>query len=581
MRIAEAGNCGSRQREIRNPRLGGAAMQVAVLIATSGLLAGREFPVGPRFFLGRAPESDVRLPSPQVSRKHAVIEKRGEEFALTDFGSRNGTRVNGELVKSCLLRHGDHISIEEFGFNFVLEQSPERPAKRGVTARVVHLPEAEHTVAAEIEVESTLPRRFEQAATSEELNLFRKTYRILVKASEAFGLEHDLASLFSKILDYIFEAIPAHRGVIFVSDEHSADFRPVAQKTRGPLLEDTVEVSRTLLRKVADEHKAILTTNAPSDARFRGSVSIPLHDIRSAMCSPMVHEEELVGIVYLDTVGVVERFDTRGLELLVAISGPAAIAIKNARYLAELDLRARQLQKSYYDTLKVVVDSLEVRDYYTIGHGRRVALFAKIVAEEMGWSEERLKLVEMGGIIHDLGKIGIEDAILRKETKLTEAEMEQMQFHPEIGARLVRDVDFLKPILPYILYHQEHYDGTGYPHQLKGEEIPIEGRLLAVADTFDAMTSDRPYRKAMDVEKALRIVKEGNGRQFDPQVVEAFLRAWDKGRITKAMLSSAEEVKTIECPYCSSKIEIDPASRDNYLVRCSHCQRRARLWQRW
>ncbi len=550
-------------------------MQEALLVATSGLPPGRKFRVGRRACVGRAPGNDILLPSPHVSRRHAVIEKRGEQFALTDLGSRNGTRVNGQLVNSRLLRHGDRISLEEFGFDFLLEESP-RPDKPCST-RIVHLPDSEHSVAAEIDVSPTIPRLFEGAGASEQLEAFRRTYRILVKAGEAFGLERDLSSLFGKILDYVFEVVPAHRGVIFLSDEHSADFHPVAEKVRDSLPDKKIEVSRTLLQKVADGKKAILTTNAVTDLRFRSSQSIPLHDIRSAMCSPMLHDGELVGIVYLDTVGIVERFDERGLQLLAAISGPAAIAVENARYLAELELKSRQLEKSYYDTLKVVVSSLEVRDYYTIGHGRRVALFARIIAEEMGWTEEQLKLVEMGALIHDLGKIGIEDAILRKEKKLTDAEMEQMQLHPEIGARIVSDVDFLKPLVPFLLYHQEHYDGTGYPYGLKGEEIPGEGRLLAVADAFDAMTSDRPYRKAMAAEQALRIITEESGRQFDPRGVEAFLRAWNKGRITEAMLSSAEEVKTVECPYCSSKIEIHPDSSDNYPLRCTQCHRRARL----
>lgn len=550
-------------------------MGEALLVASSGSLAGRKFPVRCRVSIGRAPENDVQLASAEVSRRHAVIERQGDQFALTDLGSRNGTRVNGELVRSRLLRHGDRISIDEFGFDFVFEDSsaPSEPP----SASIVDLPESEHTVAAEIELASNLPPPEKTPETAaEELDAVWKAYQTLVKASEAFGLERDLSSLFTRILDYVFEVIPAHRGVIFVKDG-SEEFRAVVGKERALGLTQKIEVSRTLLHKAADERKAILTTNAPDDTRFRESRSVSLHGIRSAMCAPMLHDGELLGIIYLDTVGVVEQFDARGLELLVAISGPAAIAVKNARYLAELVLRSRQLEKSYYDTLKVVVDSLEMRDYYTIGHGRRVALFARIIAEEMGWTQEQLKLVEMGGIIHDLGKIGIEDSILRKKTKLSESEREQMQFHPEIGARIVRDVDFLKPVLPFILYHQEYYDGSGHPFHLKGDDIPVEGRLLAVADAFDAMTSDRPYRKAMDAEEAIRIIKRESRRQFDPRVVEAFLRAWDKGRITKAMLSSAEQVKIVQCPYCSSKIEIRPDSAAPYLIHCPTCLKRARL----
>jgi len=558
------------------PRFRVLAMQEAVLIATSGPLAGRKFPVRTRVSIGRGSGNYIQLASAQVSRKHAIVEKRGDSFALTDLGSRNGTSLNGKPVQSHLLHRGDRISIDEYSFDFIVEDSDS--CSEGGLARVVDIPQLDHAIATEIEVASTLPRPLREAPPETDgSSKFQKTYQILLKASEAFGLEHDLSSLFGKILDYIFEVIPAHRGVIFVKDEDSAEFKLVAGKERAFGLTSGIEVSRTLLNKAAEQGKAILTTNAAEDTRFQASQSIPLHDIRSAMCVPMIHGGELQGTVYLDTIGVVEEFDARGLELLVAISGPAAIAIKNARYLTELNRRSKQLKKSYYDTLKVVVDSLEMRDYYTIGHGQRVALFAKIIAEEMGRDQEQLRLVEMGGILHDLGKIGIEDAILRKKAELTEAEIEQMEFHPEIGARIVRDADFLSPVLPYILYHHERYDGSGHPYHLKGEEIPIEGRLMAVADAFDAMTTDRPYRNGMNAEQAIPIIQEESERQFDPQVVEAFLRAWEKGRINKAMLSSAQEVRTVECPYCSSKIKIRPDSLDHYLIHCPTCHKRARL----
>ena len=560
---------GPLSREVRTVR-------DALLVGRTGKLAGQTFPFGRRLSLGRAPTNDVPLPGALVSRHHVVIEEREEGLVLTDLGSRNGTRVNGEPVQVRVLRTGDRISIGEFVFDVIIKDTPGYPQSPAAT--LVEVRESELTIATELRVAAAAAGELSaDAAANREGGALRLAYLVLVKATESFALERDLASLFGKILDYVFEVIPAHRGVIFTRDEEAGEFHPVAEKVKGISSANSIVVSRTLLKRAADEAKAILTVDAPHDARFRGSESISLHGIRSAMCVPMLHDGELQGILYLDTVGRVEKFDAQGLQLLAAISAPAAIAVKNTRYIAELDRRADQLRKSYYDTLKVVVDSLEVRDYYTIGHGRRVALFSRIIAEEMGWDEEKLKLVEMGGILHDLGKIGIEDAILRKAGALTEEEMEQMQFHPEIGARIVRDADFLKPILPYILYHQERFDGSGHPYHLKGEEIPVEGRLMAVADAFDAMTSDRPYRKAMDAEQAIRVVEEGSEQQFDPQVVQAFLGAWQKGKITKAMLSSGQKVKTTECPFCSSEIEIRLDSPDPYLIRCPTCHKRARL----
>jgi putative two-component system response regulator len=184
--------------------------------------------------------------------------------------------------------------------------------------------------------------------------------------------------------------------------------------------------------------------------------------------------------------------------------------------------RSRQLHQAYLDTVKVLAVAVEARDPYTGDHIDRVTRLAVAVAQELGLNGDKLEEVEMGTILHDVGKIGVEDAILRKPTGLAPEEWQAMQAHPQIGARLLSEVDFLKPYVPYVLYHHERYDGKGYPHHLAGEQIPLEGRIVAVADAFDAMTSDRPYRPAMSVETAIQELQRGAGTHFDPTVVAAF-----------------------------------------------------------
>ena len=141
----------------------------------------------------------------------------------------------------------------------------------------------------------------------------------------------------------------------------------------------------------------------------------------------------------------------------------------------------------------------------------------------------------MGGVLHDVGKIAVDDAILRKPDKLTDEEFAKIQVHPEKGAQLLENVDFLQPLIPYCLYHHERYDGKGYPHGLKGEEIPIEGRALAVGDTFDAITSNRPYRKGLDPEKAIKIIEENKGTQFDPVCADALIQCFREGKIDRIL----------------------------------------------
>jgi putative two-component system response regulator len=157
------------------------------------------------------------------------------------------------------------------------------------------------------------------------------------------------------------------------------------------------------------------------------------------------------------------------------------------------------------------------------------------VASSLGWSVDEVGTAELGGILHDIGKIGIPDSIFLKSEKLAEEEWQIMKQHPEIGAKMVAGIDFLEPVLPYILYHHEHWDGNGYPYGLKQNEIPEEGRLLLVCDAFDAMTTTRPYRNGLDPELAIEELRERKGIQFDPMYVNAFITAWKKGSIMDAL----------------------------------------------
>jgi HD-GYP domain-containing protein (c-di-GMP phosphodiesterase class II) len=184
------------------------------------------------------------------------------------------------------------------------------------------------------------------------------------------------------------------------------------------------------------------------------------------------------------------------------------------------------------DAIAVLVSAIEAHDPSIYGHPRRVVHLAQAIGWTLGWEEERVSTIEIGALLHDLGKILINDAILKKPGPLTQEEYNEVKRHPEAGARLLMaGGPSLEAAIPYALYHHEHYDGGGYPYGLAGEEIPIEGRILAVADAFEAMTSDRPYRKRMEPELALEIIEKSAGSHFDPKVAAAFLKAWKLGYI--------------------------------------------------
>lgn len=177
------------------------------------------------------------------------------------------------------------------------------------------------------------------------------------------------------------------------------------------------------------------------------------------------------------------------------------------------------------DSLRVLANAIENKRH----HVERVNDYAQAIAQELGWDDKHQDALEFGAILHDIGQVRIPEMILLKAGSLTPEEWVEMRKHPEEGARMIEGIPYLAPAIPIVLHHHERWDGTGYPHRLKGKEIPIEARVLAVADTFDAMTSDRAYRKALDPISAREEIINQTNRQFDPRMVAAFLKCWERG----------------------------------------------------
>jgi putative nucleotidyltransferase with HDIG domain len=189
--------------------------------------------------------------------------------------------------------------------------------------------------------------------------------------------------------------------------------------------------------------------------------------------------------------------------------------------------------------LTSLTSAIEARDPYTRGHSLRVTTLAEAVARWLGWTESRLETLRIGGALHDVGKLTVPSRILSKPGPLTLQERDTIRTHPAAGARLIEPIHSVRDALPYVLHHHERWDGDGYPHGLGGVAIPVEARVLAVADAFDAMTSGRPYRQAMSELDALREVERCAGCQFDPEIAHAFLTVWSDGfRSTLAAAAS-------------------------------------------
>ena len=227
----------------------------------------------------------------------------------------------------------------------------------------------------------------------------------------------------------------------------------------------------------------------------------------------------------LDIQGYCEKSDKQDQLLLLIESGVKSISQMNMIKDINDELKDTydQLEKAYMESIQTLRYTVEAKDAYTRGHSDRVSEYSVLIGKKLGLQDGDIKLLQIGGLFHDIGKIGVPDSILLKEAKLTDDEYSQIKNHPSIGAHILSNATIFADIIPIVKHHHEKYDGTGYPGRLKGEDIPYLARIAAIADTFDAMTSVRPYRKALPLDIVKEEFRKYSGTQFDPEIAKVFL----------------------------------------------------------
>ncbi len=236
------------------------------------------------------------------------------------------------------------------------------------------------------------------------------------------------------------------------------------------------------------------------------------------MTSPIIEDNSIIGIVHSFT----DITELKKRERALQRTREAFLNM-----LEDIHESYTELEDLFIKLIKALVNALDAKSPWTRGHSERVASYAEQIAKEMGLDEDEIKNLQLAGLLHDIGKIGTYDSLLDKPEKLTAEEFEIVKKHPDQGAAILQGIKQLADVIPIIRHHHERLDGKGYPDGLKGEEIPLSARILHVADSFDSMTADRPYRPSPGREYAISELKKHSGRQFDPQVVEAFLKIID------------------------------------------------------
>ncbi len=245
---------------------------------------------------------------------------------------------------------------------------------------------------------------------------------------------------------------------------------------------------------------------------------------QSVICAPLTDKQKVIGTITIANPVDGSYFGQPDLELLSTIAAQASVAIRNARLYEEQEA-------TYLNTVRALVSAIEASDAYTRGHSDRVTRYSVALAKKIGLDGEPLKQLEQAAVLHDIGKIGIDMALLHKKEKLTAADIDVLKLHPSIGVRILEPIHFLDTVRDIIEQHHERFDGNGYPKGLGGVEWRIEGKILAVCDTYDAMTSDRPYRKALSHEIAIQEIMDQAGSQFDPEVAAAFIELCSEGQL--------------------------------------------------
>jgi putative nucleotidyltransferase with HDIG domain len=304
--------------------------------------------------------------------------------------------------------------------------------------------------------------------------------------------------------------------LLFDDDERQLRFEIAEGESERILKQLKLNPQSGIAGWVAQHKKPLIINDVARDQRFDKSVDDVTGFItKSIICAPLLVHRRLIGVIEVLNKSDGSDFNEQDLGTLTSVASTAAMAIENTQ-LHQLVLDA------YKSTIKALAAAIDAKDHYTRGHSQRVMEYTLMGAMYLSFPREELEILEYAGILHDIGKIGIDDRILSKPERLTDEEWEIMRQHPKIGAEILKEIPFLKKARALILHHHERFDGSGYPNGLKQEDIPMGARLLSIADAFDTMTTDRAYRGRLDVDSAIKELYDCSGTQFCPVAVDAF-----------------------------------------------------------
>jgi HD-GYP domain-containing protein (c-di-GMP phosphodiesterase class II) len=339
----------------------------------------------------------------------------------------------------------------------------------------------------------------------------------------------NLDDLLNMMLSISTDMLGAEAGSILLLDDDREElvFAAATGEKKGQIKNIRVPVGEGIAGWVARENRSVLVADAQNDPRFFKKVDQKTEfKTRSMIAVPLITKEKLIGVVEVLNKKSNELFTEEDKSVLEALSNQAAVAIDNAKLYGNM-------RSMFLNTVKSLAAAIETKDIYTSGHSARVTEYSEVIGRELGLKGSETEELRLAGLLHDIGKIGIDESILQKPSRLTPAEFAEIKKHPDYSASILGSIPQLKQIIPAIRHHHERFDGNGYPAGLKGRDIPYYSRILSVADTFDAMSSSRPYREALPFDACFDEIKKCSGTQFDPEVAAAAIKALKKYMLVK------------------------------------------------
>lgn len=323
--------------------------------------------------------------------------------------------------------------------------------------------------------------------------------------------------LLNAIMEKALTELKGETGSLMLLDKNKKE---LSIKASVGLSEDIIKTTKTKLgEKIAGK---VAQTGKPLLFNKKGKE----REIKSALCVPLSINDEIIGVLSINRLKNIAPFTKYDLSVLSFLANLAAAAIVHANLTAEI-------KAGYLATVKTLIAAMEAKDHYTRGHSEAVARYATAIAKEFHLDEEEVERIYIAGLLHDIGKIGIKEEILLKPGRLTNEEFEAIKEHPLIGTKILEPASFHKDVITSVSHHHERPDGKGYPYGYKDENIYIGAAIINVADAFDAMTSERPYRSALSIEEAAEELKKNSGTQFNKEVVDKFLIILKKKGVIK------------------------------------------------